>query len=129
LIAEKVQAMVKLGELNSRMKDFHDIRHLSQQGSFRQDVLAQAIAKTFAARKTPIPTVLVIGQMEYIEAHTAMWRAFLGKQADRTTPDDFQVIAQELVAFLMPVLLNLNSGRKSEAVWNPASRAWEQKTS
>ena len=35
--------MVKLGELNSRMKDFFDIWSLAASGSFDGEVLAEAI--------------------------------------------------------------------------------------
>lgn len=54
-IAEKFQAMVKLGILNSRMKDFYDLWLLSRQFDFDGRVLATAIRKTFENRKTDIP--------------------------------------------------------------------------
>ena len=41
-IAEKFEAMVKLGELNSRMKDFYDIWALSSTGTFAGKALAAA---------------------------------------------------------------------------------------
>jgi hypothetical protein len=56
IIAEKFQAMVMLGRVNSRMKDFYDIWLLSQSYEFTGDRLARAIAATFARRKTGIPT-------------------------------------------------------------------------
>lgn len=59
-IAEKFQAMVKLGVLNSRMKDFYDIWMLSRAFDFRGEMLAEAVEKTFKKRNTPIvihPTV------------------------------------------------------------------------
>ena len=125
VIAEKVQAMAKLKELNSRMKDFHDLRHLSRLYPFRLDVLSQAIAKTFAARKTMVTTELVIGQPEYIATHQAMWKAFLTKQGDNTAPEDFRIIAQELKVFLIPALDAAVGGLGSELVWNPIARIWE----
>ncbi len=42
-IAEKFEAMVKLDEINSRMKDFYDIWVLSRQFDFSGKDLAQAI--------------------------------------------------------------------------------------
>ena len=39
-IAEKFQAMVKLGVLNSRMKDFYDIWVLSRKFDFKSEILA-----------------------------------------------------------------------------------------
>ncbi len=42
-IAEKFEAMVKLGELNSRMKDFYDIWLLSRQFEFSGQKFIRAI--------------------------------------------------------------------------------------
>lgn len=64
-IAEKFEAMVKLGILNSRMKDFFDIWLLSRQFEFNGLTLSDAIQKTVAksgessgstALGTPLPT-------------------------------------------------------------------------
>lgn len=45
VVAEKFEAMVKLGLVNSRMKDFYDIWLLSQQFDFDGSVLSNAIAR------------------------------------------------------------------------------------
>jgi hypothetical protein len=52
VIAEKFVAMVKLGAINSRMKDFFDIWLLSQQFSFSGDSLCRAVKATFNRRGT-----------------------------------------------------------------------------
>jgi predicted nucleotidyltransferase component of viral defense system len=52
LIAEKVHAMVELGERNTRIRDFFDVQALAREQSFDGDVLRRAIASTFAARVT-----------------------------------------------------------------------------
>jgi hypothetical protein len=57
VVAEKFEAMVKLGIANSRMKDFHDIRVLSELFPFDGPVLAKAIVRTFEHRKTAMPTI------------------------------------------------------------------------
>jgi hypothetical protein len=59
-ISEKFQAMVKLGVLNSRMKDFYDIWMLCHNFDFGGEILAEAVQRTFKNRNTPItaePTV------------------------------------------------------------------------
>lgn len=53
-IAEKYQAMVYLGMINSRMKDFFDIWLLASHTSFRGPLLAQAIEETFRWRTAPL---------------------------------------------------------------------------
>jgi len=54
-IAEKFEAMVKLGMLNSRMKDFYDIWLLSRQFDFDGPRLTEAIRLTFERRGTELP--------------------------------------------------------------------------
>ena len=52
--AEKVEAMVHLGSLNSRMKDFYDVWRLSQQFEFDDAVLSETIRQTFDNRGTTL---------------------------------------------------------------------------
>src|SRR5580658_3929869 len=54
VIAEKLEALTKLGLLNSRMKDYYDLALLSRMYSFVGENLAAAIAATFAHRGTSI---------------------------------------------------------------------------
>jgi predicted nucleotidyltransferase component of viral defense system len=56
VVAEKFEAIVKFGRVNSRVKDFYDIWLLSREYQFEGDTLARAIAATFARRKTEIPS-------------------------------------------------------------------------
>jgi hypothetical protein len=55
VVAEKFEAMVKLGMLNNRMKDFFDLWGLSRDFAFDGEILAHAINATFEARGTVIP--------------------------------------------------------------------------
>lgn len=75
-IAEKVQAMVALGPINSRMKDFYDIWLLSRKFSFDMKVLVQAISTTFARRHTPIPQRPLFGH-SFADDKQPQWRAFV----------------------------------------------------
>ncbi|MGE8453073.1 MAG: nucleotidyl transferase AbiEii/AbiGii toxin family protein [Pseudomonadales bacterium] len=54
-MSEKLQAMVRLGMANTRLKDFCDVRFLSQNFDVDAARMAAAIAGTFARRHTPIP--------------------------------------------------------------------------
>ena len=58
-VAEKFEAMLKLGELNSRMKDFYDIWLLSRQFDFNGKELAEAIRLTLDHRGTVIPEIII----------------------------------------------------------------------
>jgi hypothetical protein len=103
VIAEKFQAMVALGRVNSRMKDFYDIWILSRSFSFDNDRLPRAIAATFARRGTTIPreppdalTQAFAGDPE----KQRQWRAFVGDVAQ--DPGDLVNVIRDLAAFLMP---------------------------
>jgi len=50
-IAEKLQVMIALGELNSRMKDFYDVWLLATRHAFEGYVLSEAIRATFAGER------------------------------------------------------------------------------
>lgn len=47
-VAEKFEAMVRLGQINSRIRDFFDIWLLSRQFDFEGPVLTRAVRETFA---------------------------------------------------------------------------------
>lgn len=82
-IAEKFEAMVKLGILNSRMKDFFDIWLMLRQYDFEGPILAEAISKTFSTRGTSIqsePIALTNSFAEDIEKAT-QWRGFIRKKS------------------------------------------------
>ncbi|MDK9717168.1 MAG: nucleotidyl transferase AbiEii/AbiGii toxin family protein [Trichlorobacter sp.] len=55
VIAEKLEAMVKLGIANSRMKDFYDIWTIARIFNFDGITLQTAIQRTFERRNTAIP--------------------------------------------------------------------------
>ena len=61
VVAEKLEALVVLGDRNSRIKDFFDIHHLASRFEFDRKTVAEAVRKTFARRRTPIPVEPPIG--------------------------------------------------------------------
>ena len=102
VIAEKFEAIVKLGQANSRVKDFYDIWRLTQEHQFKGDGLARAIAATFARRKTAIPAELPNGLTKAFAddpAKQQLWKAF-AKNIGAELPPLGEVI-EELAAFLM----------------------------
>ena len=54
VVAEKFEAMVKLGQLNSRLKDFFDLWLLQRVFEFDGQILSVATARTFQNRQTTI---------------------------------------------------------------------------
>lgn len=79
VIAEKFEAMVSLGMINSRLKDFFDIWFLSRHFDFDGAVLATAINKTFVQRNTALSAELIALNSDF-DAHISaqnQWGAFL----------------------------------------------------
>jgi predicted nucleotidyltransferase component of viral defense system len=104
VIAEKTEAIVKLGMLNTRFKDYFDLHFLATGYSFDGPTLAQAMTATFARRGTSIPAIAPVGLTETFSTDAnklTQWTAFLRRgrvpPPDRTFP--------ELVAFLASFLL------------------------
>jgi hypothetical protein len=79
VIAEKFQAMVALGVLNGRMKDYYDLWAIPRNLEIPPDELDAAISATFERRKTAIPTGRPPGlsvQLVEDDAKQRQWRAY-----------------------------------------------------
>jgi predicted nucleotidyltransferase component of viral defense system len=61
VVAEKLHAIVTLGLVNSRMKDYYDLWAILNSQSIDENELADAIATTFSRRRTGIPTAVPAG--------------------------------------------------------------------
>jgi predicted nucleotidyltransferase component of viral defense system len=79
VIAEKFQAMVALGVLNGRMKDYYDLWAIPRAIAITSDDLDAAILATFKRRGTEIPQTRPPGLspgMSGDEAKQRQWRAY-----------------------------------------------------
>lgn len=103
VVAEKAEAMVRLGNLNSRMKDFYDIWRLSRQFKFDDAVLSEAIRQTFENRGTDLVPFNEL-QADLLENKTLdkQWTAFLSKSGV-PGPKSFQEVLDQIAAFLGPL--------------------------
>lgn len=118
-IAEKFEAMVKLGPLNSRMKDFFDIWLLSRQFDFEGQRLALAIEKTFSTRGTDVqsePNALT-NSFAADPAKVAQWRGFIRKNRMTNIPQDFREVIEAIALFLEPTAKTLVAKKPFEATW------------
>jgi hypothetical protein len=125
-IAEKFEAMVKLGVLNSRMKDFYDIWLLSRRFDFDGATLASAIEKTFANRGTavePQPTAFLPAFVSEPTKAT-QWQAFLAKVQATDASSDFASVINTIAAFLAPLAAAVSTGRPFGQKWI-APGPWE----
>jgi len=109
VIAEKAEAMVHLGSLNSRMKDFYDIWRLSQQFEFDDTVLSEAIRQTFENRGTELlPFGEVKADLIRNEVLEKQWNAFLGKTGV-SGPESLHETLDQIEGFLGPLFERVNN--------------------
>lgn len=109
VIAEKLEAMVVLDEINSRMKDFYDVWLIAQRFEFEGSLLQQAIHATFRQRRTDLPAGLPVALTDSFAAQKQeMWRAFVARNnLGAMSPLNFQTVVEGLRTFVIP-LLNRN---------------------
>lgn len=121
-IAEKYQAMVYLGMVNSRMKDFYDLWFLARGFSFDGEQLCRAIEATFSRRGTGLPAdtpIALTPAFAEDPAKQRQWEAFLRKtriDADELTLPD---VTKRVEAFLMPPSIAIIEGRPRAMRWPP----------
>ena len=123
-IAEKTEAMVSRGLINSRMKDFHDIWLLSELFEHDYQTLVLAVNKTFERRRVAMPQNIPIAltaafgkdSMKQIQ-----WKAFLRKTSSVKAPADFALVISRIAEFLIPVLFSSNT---SFIHWLP-DKGWQ----
>lgn len=104
VIAEKFEAIMKLGIVNTRMKDFFDIWNLSKQFEFDGEKLVRALEITFNKRKTPIKKQPEsFSEVYYMDpVQQKRWKEFL-KKIHFENEIDFSFVIENLVAFLNPL--------------------------
>lgn len=126
LVAEKLEAMVRLGLANSRMKDFYDLWLVSRLFSFEGSVLRKALENTFARRRTTLPASAPIAFTPVFHGDSqkrTQWSAFVRKSRPDAAVDDLAAIVVEISIFLLPVIESLQSDAPFESVWMPI-RGW-----
>ena len=107
VVAEKLEALVKLGMTNTRMKDFYDLWRLSQDFDFDGTLLTEAIRSTFKRRGTEVPAGIPLALMDEFsrDAQKAkQWQAFLKKSGLEQDHATLQAVAADLARFLIAPL-------------------------
>lgn len=122
-VAEKFEAMVKLGTRNSRMKDFHDVWALSGAFPFDGGRLQRSVAACFQRRGTPwnseVPEVLT--RAFYSDAGLQRrWSSYLAAGAVLVPPPaQFETIGARIIEFFGPLRERILSGERQASAWTP----------
>ena len=125
VVAEKFEAMVKLGELNSRMKDFFDVYVLAQHFAFEGRAVASAVETTFKRRGTILDSRPVCFGESFLASgsKTQQWTAFLKRSRVDQAPTQFSEVIVFITGFLGPVAAALHTRREFVSRW-PAGGPW-----
>jgi hypothetical protein len=106
VIAEKFQAMIALGMINSRMKDFYDLWFMAKSMEFDFRLLREAIFNTFDRRRTTIPQVTPKAfSNEFADQKQVLWVTFLKKNQIIDAPIKLFDVIQVLSEFFYPLIV------------------------
>ena len=123
VVSEKFEAAVKIGSLNSRMKDYFDLLLLSRRFDFDGGKLAEALKKTFKRRQTPLPEQAPLFAEEIYDNESdrqTLWKAFLKKEEIKHVPDKLSVVVHEIERFLIGPLAAIGKGKGFHKKWQAA---------
>ena len=125
VIAEKYQAMVMLGQANSRMKDFFDLAVIARRTELDGATLAAAIAATFDRRQTTLPNERPLALTRQFSEDTAklrQWQAFLNRnRIEAASLGDTVALLNDL---LWPPTQVAAAGSQATAAWHPDELRW-----
>jgi hypothetical protein len=127
-VAEKYHAMVTLGSVNSRMKDFFDCWLLAQTFDFDGPTLSNAIAATFNQRPTPVPTETPLALTPLFAADPTkrlQWNSFArrARMEPLATPALAQIV-ELLAEFLIPPSIAAAEGKSLPGAWDHGDLLW-----
>jgi len=107
VVAEKLEAIVSRGIVNSRMKDFYDILLVFRLYDLEDDDLSRAIAATFRRQQTPLPHEIPVGlSAEYGHDRTAQqrWSEFLRRLRIEEAPAALADVVDSVRTHVWPAM-------------------------
>lgn len=126
VIAEKFHAMIRHGELNSRMKDYYDLWLLSKTFEFEGKSLQKTIETTFKNRDTDLPVERPVSlSLEFASANNTRWRNFLDKMNIPIAESaDFAKVIERVWEFIAhPLQASLDQSTATRN-WSP-NKGWK----
>ena len=120
-IAEKLEAIIHNGYLNSRYKDFYDIYVLSLKYNFGFEELRNAAKETFENRKTQMTMDSAAFGDEFLNdpIHQTRWNSFLKKKKAL-----IQIPMADMMGRVKEFVRPLLEGTV-KTKWNPEKGIWE----
>lgn len=127
VIAEKFETMIRFGEANGRLKDFHDIWVITRTFAFELATVVEAVGGTLQRRETAIPTEMPVGLTDVfatIADKRGLWTGFLRRTPPAMEPPAFAQLQDDLRRFFGPVIAGLSVPEGARGRWDPDGRTW-----
>ncbi len=126
VVAEKLEALVKLGMVSTRMKDFYDLWILAREFDFSGPSVCRAIEATFQRRRTEIPSAVPLAlTQEFFDDPQKIkhWHAFVKKSGLDHHGAELDRVIADLTTFLMPPVMAIHSSEPFRMYW-PRNGPW-----
>lgn len=125
VVSEKFEAMIALGEANSRMKDFYDVYILSRMFDFEGLILYEAISQTLQRRGTPLTNVPTVFTDEFLllKEKQTQWKAFQ-KRIKVAEKIEFTEAIVSIRTFIQPVYEAVIHESEWMENWNHKKLRW-----
>ena len=125
VIYENFEAIVSLGDANSRYKDFYDIFILADRYDFDGIELKEAIRETFEHRGTGFDDIFAFTDDFLVsEIHQSRWKAFLKKKKALVNVELEKVLSL-IKTMLLPIVDSIASGTEYTSKWDHTLRSWK----
>lgn len=126
VVAEKFEAIVSLGDANSRYKDFYDIYMLAGRYDIDGMELSESMRETFAHRGTGFEDMYALtAAFSESKIHQRRWMAFLNKKKAMVNVE-FEAVIVLLRTFLLPVVDSIVEGREYLLKWDSNLQKWDE---
>jgi hypothetical protein len=105
--AEKLEAIVRLGQANSRMKDFLDLARFIRCDQMDLTILQDAVHATFSRRRTTLPDKIPIALTEAFWQDglvRSRWAAFARKNGLTEPEDNIASICNLISQAILPLI-------------------------
>ena len=109
VVSEKFEAIVSLGDANSRYKDFYDIYILAERYDFDGAELKEAVRETFRHRGTGFDDMFAFTD-DFLESeiHQSRWQAFL-KKKKALVDVELEDVMSLLKTMLLPIVNSITT--------------------
>lgn len=122
VVAEKVQAIVKFGLINTRYKDYYDLDYLAHTFDFDGPTLSAALTATFDRRNTPLPADVPIGLTDSFASDlhkNSQWAAFGRRLGIEPRLSALPEVIHRVSCLVMPPLRAAVDSQMFRKHWKP----------